>query len=410
MTDREHRAGLTPQERKPRLLFVNTRSALGADVAVHLTLIQNLDPNLVEVHIATNRNSVDLQKTLAVLETVPGLKIRVMDLGHESSGRGKSGKILSALKNFGAVISLCKLTLYVRRHRIDILQATDRPRDAALTTLLSKMTGAAAIARVHIKWYPEIGRATNWGLTACKRVVAISRFTRDSLIEGGVPAEKIITIYNATDPALFDPARTERGTLRRLMKIDADAPLIGIVARIMIYKGHLELIEALALVVKTVPDVKLAIIGVEDHLGDFSGESYAEKVRTRIKELGLQNAVYWIGWRSDTAAIMADFDVQAVPSWEEPFGLVVTEGMAMQRPIVGYASGALPEIITDGVEGLLVPPQDAGALAAALIKLLQNPTLRESMGRAGRARVLKDFTPQRQAAADTALYRELMRM
>ena len=332
-----------------------------------------------------------------------------MDLGHESGGRGKIGKIFSALQNFGALISLCKLTLYVKKHKIDALQSTDRPRDAALMTLLSKITGISAIARVHIKWYPEIGRATNWGLAASKRVVAISRFTRESLIEGGIPAEKIVTIYNATDPALFDPARTEPGTLRRLMKIGADAPLIGIVARIMIYKGHLELIEALAIVVKSIPDVKLAIVGVEDHLGDCSGESYAEKVRKRIVELNLQDAVYWIGWRDDTAAIMIDFDVQAVPSWEEPFGLVVTEGMAMQRPIVGYASGALPEIITDGVEGLLVPPKDAEALASALVELLQDPQKREQMGHAGRARVLKDFTPQRQAAEDTALYRELMR-
>ena len=238
--------------------------------------------------------------------------------------------------------------------------------------------------------------------------MAISRFTRDSLIHGGISAEKIVTIYNATDPAQFDPARTEPGILRGLMKIDADAPLIGIVARIMIYKGHLELIEALAIVVKSIPNVKLAIIGVEDHLGNFSGESYADKVRKRTAELGLENAVHWIGWRDDTAAMMLDFDVQAVPSWEEPFGLVVTEGMAMQRPIVGYASGALPEIITDGVEGLLVPPKDANALAAALIELLQDPQKREAMGRAGRARVLKDFTPRRQAAEDTALYRELM--
>ena len=163
MNGAESRAAVSPPERRPRILFVNTRSALGADVAVHMTLIQNLDPNRVEVHIATNRNSIDLQKTLALLETVPELKITVMDLGHESSGRGKAGKIVSALKNFGALVSLCKLTFYVRRHQIDVLQSTDRPRDAVLTALLSKITGTPAIARVHIKWYPEIGRATNWG-------------------------------------------------------------------------------------------------------------------------------------------------------------------------------------------------------------------------------------------------------
>ena len=405
----EDAASLLTAPRKPRVLFVNTRSALGADVAVHLTLIQNLDPNAVEVHIATNRNSVDLDKTLEILRAVPHLKIIVCDLGHESSGRGKIGKIFSALKNLPACISLFKLTLYVRKQRVDALHATDRPRDAVFTSLLAKMTGAAAIAHVHIKWYPEIGRATRLGLKECARAIAISRFTRDSLMDGGVPTEKIVTIYNATDPALFDPAKIERGTLRRLMQIDDQTPLIGIVARIMVFKGHLELIEALAKVREALPNVKLAIVGKADHLGDFSGESYADKVEKRIAELGLEDAVYRAGWRDDTAAIMADFDVQAVPSWEEPFGLVVTEGMALQNPIVGFASGALPEIITSGVEGLLVPPKDSDALAAALIELLQDAPRREQMGRAGRARVLKDFTPQRQAEEATDLYRALMR-
>ncbi len=74
------------QAHKPRVLFVNTRSALGADVAVHLALIQNFDPERVEVHIATNRHSVDLEKTLRILRAVPHLKILVCDLGHEVAG------------------------------------------------------------------------------------------------------------------------------------------------------------------------------------------------------------------------------------------------------------------------------------------------------------------------------------
>ena len=394
-------------QRRPRVLFVNTRSALGADVAVHLGLIQNLDPEQVEVHIATNRNSVDAEKTLAILRSVPHLKIQVCDLGHESGGRGKLGKVFGALKNIGAIFTLLKLSLYIFRYKIDVLHATDRPRDAVFMTLLAKITGRASVAHVHIKWYPEIGKATNWELRECARVLAISDFTRDSLIVGGVPAEKIVTIYNATDPAQFDPARTPTGILRGLMGIDADTPLIGIVARIMIYKGQMELVEALPLVRAQIPNVRLAIVGASDSLGENLAESYAVKVRKRVAELGLDDAVYWTGWRDDTAAMMADFDAQAVPSWEEPFGLVVTEGMALEKPIVGYQTGALPEIVTDGVEGLLVPPKDPNALAAALIALLRDPERRKRMGRAGRARVLKDFTPRRQAAEAERLYCEL---
>jgi glycosyltransferase involved in cell wall biosynthesis len=106
---------------------------------------------------------------------------------------------------------------------------------------------------------------------------------------------------------------------------------------------------------------------------------------------------------------MADFDVLAVPSWEEPFGLVVTEGMAMEKPVVSFTSGALPEIVTDGIEGLLVPPKDTEALADALVALLQNPTRCAEMGKRGRARVISEFTPRRQAGDVARIYRRILK-
>ena len=397
-----------PVPRKPRVLFVNTRSALGADVAVHLSLIENFDPAQVEVHIATNRNAVDLDKTLGILRKVPELKILVCDLGHEVAGQGKAGKLRGMVKNAGAIASLMRLAWYIRAHKIDILHSTDRPRDAAFSTLLAKMTGRRNVIHVHIKWYPGMGRATTWGLENSTVALAISRFTRDSLIAGGVPAAKIVTILNATDPAVFDPARAVPGALRDKFGLSPDTPLIGIVARIMVWKGQMELVNALPAVRAAFPDVRLAIVGNEDLLAAQSGESYAGQVRERIAALGLEASVFWAGWHDDMPSVMADCDVIAVPSWEEPFGLVVTEAMAMQRAVVGFDSGALPEIITPGVEGLLTPQKDVDALARALIELLRNKDRRTAMGQAGRARVLRDFTPRRQCAEVEAMYRDML--
>ncbi len=398
------------QGSKPRVLFVNTRSALGADVAVHLTLIQNFDPAQVEVHFATNRHSVDLQKTLDAVQHLPKERILVCDLGHELAGQGggKWGKIRGALKNLGAFVSLLKLAAYVRSQQIEILHTTDRPRDALLTTLLSRLTGAKSVIHLHIKWSPEIGRAAVMALQHCSGALAISQFVRQSLLDGGIPDSKIYTALNASDPRLFDPLKTERGLLRTKFGLSDDMPLIGIVARIMIWKGHLELVEALALVKRTIPNVRLAIIGKADLLAATSTESYEGKVRQRIAELGLEENVIWAGWFDDTPRVMADLDVLAVPSWEEPFGLVVTEAMAMERPVVGYDSGALPEIVTDGVEGLLVPPKQAEALANALIALLNDPTRRAEMGKAGGKRVLEQFRPARQAEEVTEIYRRIL--
>lgn len=400
--------GLPPGS-KPRVLFVNTRSALGADVAVHLELIKNFDPAQVEVHIATNRNAVDLEKTLHILKQVPHLNLLVCNLGYEVAGRsrGKLGKIASLFRNLGAIVTLLQLAWYVRTRRIHILHATDRPRDALFSTLLARLTGTRNIIHVHIKWYPEIGRATTWALQQCAGVLAISQFVRQSLIEGGVPPHKIYTALNATDTRDFDPERVPRGFLRQKYHLSEDTPLIGIVARIMLWKGHMELVEALAKVRQVLPNVRLAIIGRTDALAS-SGDSYEHRVRRRIAELNLESHVIWTGWLDAIPEVMADLDVLAVPSWEEPFGLVVTEAMAMQRPVVGFASGALPEIITDGVEGLLVPARDTSALADALIALLQNPERCREMGRRGRMRVLTQFTPRRQAEDVERIYRNVL--
>jgi glycosyltransferase involved in cell wall biosynthesis len=393
------------------VLFVNTRSYLGADVAVHLMLIKHFDPQEVEAHIVNNRHCVDLDKTLAALKSVPNLQPRLLDLGTEMSrsvpGKVKAGKLLAALNNIGLIPSLLRLSLYVWKNRIDVIHATDRPRDALVSMLLSRMTGRPHVVHLHIKWYPEIGRITSAAVKRCGGAIAISQFVRRSLIEGGVPQERIYTVLNASEPEVFDPARVQGGHLRRALDLSPETPLIGIVARVMFWKGHHDLIEALALVRAELPAVQLAIVGHED-LASQSGVEYSRRLRGRIAELGMEDCVRWVGWREDTPEVMADLDILAVPSWEEPFGLVVTEAMAMERPVVGYASGALPEIITSGMEGLLVPAGDTRALADALITLLKDPARRMQMGRLGRERVLSRLTPQRQAHEMAEVYRRIL--
>ena len=396
--------------RKVRVLFVNTRSDLGADVAVHLMLIRHFNPESVEAHIATNRNSADLVKTLQALGDMPQQRVRVWDLGNEMSrsARGKAPKVMGAIRNLGIVTSVARLAWYVRVNKIDILHSTDRPRDALVSSLLSRLTGRPHVLHLHIMWYPEIGRWARVAVRRCAGVIAISEFVKRSLVTGGVPAEKIHTVLNATETVAFDPRHTERGHLRSSIGLCAAIPLIGIVARVILWKGHLELVEAMALVRDAIPDAHLAIIGKEDRPAHSHANVYGAQVRRRITELGLDDCVHWVGWRNDGPQVMADLDILAVPSWEEPFGLVVTEAMAMERPVVGFASGALPEIITAGVEGLLTAPRDPRALADSLISLLNDPVLRGEMGRRGRERVLRQFSPDRQAREMAAVYRRIL--
>jgi glycosyltransferase involved in cell wall biosynthesis len=380
-------------------------------VAVHLQLIENIDREKCRVSIVTNTRASDFHKTMIRLRKVDGISIIPMDLGFETAGRGKAGKISGILVNlFIFVKMLFLLSQYVRKEKVDVLHTTDRPRDALAATLLARVTNAKEIVHCHIKWYPEIGGITNWALKQCDCILAISHFVKRSLIEGGFSEEKIKVVWNSTDIGIFHPDKVQRGSFRAKHGINPVTPLIGIAARIMVWKGHLELVEAFEIVRKQISDACLVIVGEEDHFASISAESYKEKVKTRAQELGIAECILWTGWGNDIPAVFADLDVICVPSWEEPFGLVVTEAMSMEKPVVGYNTGALPEIIESGEQGILVPFKDNDAFAMAIIHLLQNPELAREMGHKGRRKVEAAFSPEEQADAIAGIYLQLSSM
>ena len=123
------------------------------------------------------------------------------------------------------------------------------------------------------------------------------------------------------------------------------------------------------------------------------GGAYGAELRRLAGEPGLAGRVHFFGWVEDAEAAAADFDVQVVCSRAEPFGLATLEGMARGRAAVATtAAGGSPEIIRDGVDGLLVPPDDPEALARSLDRLLGDPALRRRLGAAARRRAAADFS------------------
>jgi glycosyltransferase involved in cell wall biosynthesis len=225
-------------------------------------------------------------------------------------------------------------------------------------------------------------------------VIAISNglaaFVRD--VEG-VPASKVVAIHYGLDPASV-AGKARPGALRAELGLSERAPLVGAVGRLTAQKGFRFLLEALA---RMDSDAHLAIAG--------EGELRAT-LKAQAVELGLRDRVHFLGWRSDTPTVMADLDVLAVPSLWEGFGLVTLEAMAMRKPIVASNVSALPEIVADGENGWLVPPADPAALAAALAKVLADPTRARALGACGRARLEKEFTVQRMARRHAIVYTE----
>jgi glycosyltransferase involved in cell wall biosynthesis len=127
------------------------------------------------------------------------------------------------------------------------------------------------------------------------------------------------------------------------------------------------------------------------------------------RELGVMENVVFTGQRSDIASLLAACDIFSLPSFEEPFGLVFAEAMAMKRPVAALTNGGTPEVVEHGKCGLLSAPGDINALAANLTQLLDDPALRAQFGEYGRSRVEQHFTPQRMASDFARIYARMLK-
>jgi glycosyltransferase involved in cell wall biosynthesis len=172
-------------------------------------------------------------------------------------------------------------------------------------------------------------------------------------------------------------------------------PRLLCIGRLIPIKGHLVLLRALAQARAQVPDVALDVAG---------RGPLAPALKAYARELGVEDAVRFLGFVSPVQAAIGDAAIVVVPSLGEGFGMVALEAMERARPVIASSVGGLPEIVADGETGLVVPAADAEALAEAIVVLAGDLRGAASMGQAGRARALEEFTPERCVERVEALY------
>jgi glycosyltransferase involved in cell wall biosynthesis len=238
-------------------------------------------------------------------------------------------------------------------------------------------------------------------------VFSISRYVTDTILGMGTPRERIHTVLNCLDASDgWDP--TIDGTsLRHELGIALDAPVLASVSRLFSWKGQRELIRALARVVRKFPTVRLLIVGADERY--VHGGSFTAELQKLAGELGVLENVIFTGARGDIARVMAASDLFTLPSFEEPFGVVFLEAMAMKKAVVAVDNGGTPEVVEHGKAGLLSEPWNVEELAANIVTLLGSPALRERMGDFGRRRVIDYFNPQRMALEAGEAYERIVR-
>jgi glycosyltransferase involved in cell wall biosynthesis len=226
-------------------------------------------------------------------------------------------------------------------------------------------------------------------------IVVSNSIDRKVVEEGRTTAPRSL-IYNGVDLDRYDH-QEPCCTLREEFGMEPDSQIVGVVGRLELEKGHPTLLEAWPMVLEAEPLAYLLIVGEGSRL---------DALQEIAHELGVERHVVFTGRRDDIPAITAAFDVAVLPSYREAQGLTILEAMALARPVVASNVGGIPEMIEDGVTGLLVPPQDPPALAAAIARLLRDHQLADVIGRAGHDLTHDRFCVQLMVSAIQALYDE----
>lgn len=245
----------------------------------------------------------------------------------------------------------------------------------------------------------------NWTNRRVDAVTVNSEAVRaDTLAREKIDPQKIHLIYNGVP---FEPPASETEAEVFLGQVGlggakaSGTKTILCVANLIHYKGHLTLIDALKEVAAQVPDFRLLLVGRDGGM--------EERIRQRAAESGLKEKVLFLGSLTSLARVYAAADVVVHPSDEEGFSNVILEAMAAGRAIVATRVGGIPEAISDGEDGLLVPKGDAHALADGLLKVLRDDALQRRLGLAARERALREFSMEAMFRNYEKLYEGLLR-
>ncbi len=230
-------------------------------------------------------------------------------------------------------------------------------------------------------------------------VVAVSESIKRGLVTQGVPAEKIHVIYSGTDTVRFHPG-VNRQKVRDELGLARDHYVITQIG-IRSWKGNDDTLDAVQLIAERVPRARLLLVG--------ANPTKERILREKAAARHLADRVLVLPYREDTPEILAASDVCVDASYA---GLGITgtlrEALAVETAVIGTNLEGNPELIEEGRTGLLVPPRDPGALAKALLQLIERPDLSRAIARAGRERVVTTFSQEAKIDRTELLYRRLL--
>ncbi len=366
--------------RKINVLYIGSDMYLAGAQSVVLNLIKNLDKERFKVSMCALQGGILFEETKKL-----GIEVELL--------RSKP------IFDIKAVIRLTKL---MKKQKIDIVHCHgfDSAYYGVLAAKLARIP--VCIVTMHGRYWSEKKRRILVSKVTVKladTVIAISNDLRKMLLRTlKLPDEKVITIYNGIGLRKFGIEENGRQKKREL-GIGFNVPVIGIIANLRVVKGHIYFLKAASKVLKIFPDAKFILVG--------SGK-LRKDLENLTRQLGIAKNILFLGQRRDIPSILNMLDVFALSSLSEEISLAILEAMAMRKPVVATNVGGNPEIITNSINGLLVPSKDEDALAQAIIKLLQNKELAMKIAQAAYETVREKFSLEVMMKKTENLYKELI--
>jgi glycosyltransferase involved in cell wall biosynthesis len=387
-----------------RVAFVNHTAQLGgAEIALR-NLLQHLDPERIDAQLILCADGplIDqVEKNTSVhLVSLPShiREARKASIGWKTLS--KPGDVIET------IAYIVRLSRYLRTMQVQLIHT-----NSMKAHLLGGIAGK--LANVPVIWHVRDRIAADYLPSGAVRLVKIlSRF---------IPSFVIANSRATLATLMGDPSHAGNKSRRAVCRVihdGCDVPAtqswpestqpatIGLVGRISPWKGQHIFIRAAAMLKDDFPDVRFLIVGAPL----FSESEYELEVRHLARELRLEQAIEFTGFVHDVQGVIQKLHILVHASTiGEPFGQVVIEGMAAGRPVIATNGGGIPEIVVDHITGLLVPMNDARALADAMRTLLLDMDTARAMGALGRQRVKDFFTMKRTAEAVEKVYADVVR-
>jgi glycosyltransferase involved in cell wall biosynthesis len=387
---------LTEPNRRARVLRVIARLNVGGP-AIHATLLtERLDPSRYDSLLVTGREAEAEGNYLTLYGKTPARLVLVPTLGREIRG-GQD------------VVAFAQLVRLMRRFRPDVVH-THTAKAGTLGRLAARVCRVPRVVHTYhghvLQGYFSPPKARlflaieRWLGRHTDRLLTVSEGIRHELLALGIGRpDRFQVLPLGLDLDGFLDAEALRGELRRELGFTGDEFLVGIVARLVPIKAHETFFRAAAAVAGRLSGARFIVVG--------DGERRAE-LEALARSLGLWERVRFLGWRRDLERVYADLDVVALTSRNEGSPVSLIEAMAAARPVVATRVGGVPDLVDSGVNGVLVPVDDAAALARAIEMIAGDPDRGRALGGAGRRRVYPAFSASRLIGDVDRLYRELL--